>query len=76
MHAESRYFKDVLEGVQTFISWENKELSAKQIDVMLESSYLKYVHKMWRGKESHLSNALLPSIENKGLGYNGYSSTF
>ena len=35
---ESRYFKDVLEGVQTFISCENKELSAKEIDVMPESS--------------------------------------
>lgn len=36
-----KYFKDVLEGVQTFISWENKELSAKEIDVMLESSLSK-----------------------------------
>lgn len=35
---ESRYFKDVLEGVQTFISWENKELRAKEIDVMPESA--------------------------------------
>jgi hypothetical protein len=38
LHAESRYFKDVLEGVRTFISWKNKEVSAKKIDVMLESS--------------------------------------
>lgn len=38
LHVESRYFKDVLEGVQTFISWENKELRAKEIDVMPESA--------------------------------------
>lgn len=37
LHAESRHSKDVLGGAQTVISWENKELRAKKIDVMLES---------------------------------------
>lgn len=50
-------FKDVLEGVQTFISWENKELSAKEIDVMPESALSEICIHTVKGKESHLSNA-------------------
>lgn len=41
LHAESRHSKDVLGGAQTVISWENKELRAKKIDVMLERSLSK-----------------------------------
>lgn len=37
LYVELRYFKDVFEGVRIFILWENKEVSVKKIDVMLES---------------------------------------
>lgn len=38
VHGMSRNFRDVLEETQTFISWENQEGNAKEIDVMLDSS--------------------------------------
>lgn len=54
LHAESRHFKDVLGGAQTVISWENKELSAEKIDVMLGSSLSKICIQTVKGKRRPL----------------------
>lgn len=66
----------MLEGVQTFISWENKELSAKEIDVMLESSLSDICIQAVKGKRKTICLMLDFQALKTSLDGNRYDSIF